>query len=172
MFSASHLLLISNVILLLELINHQKWCQRKRKWDSVSNQDSCLFRNLLHFSKLWFSSHKRKVACSSCMEVCMLRTLWIHIRQKWQEGENYWSNCCSVNCVLAWVGHNFSKEILKQQWFNWRCCWNYILYVLKFSSFWKTVENTIVICCNICQWNWMLSILRSIQKKYTIKKLL
>lgn len=96
----------------------------------------------------------------------------VHIRQKWQEGENYWSNCCSVNCVLAWVGHNFSKEILKQQWFNWRCCWNYILYVLKFSSFWKTVENTIVICCNICQWNWMLSILRSIQKKYTIKKLL
>lgn len=38
-----------------------------------------------------------------------------------------------------------------------------------FLAFEKKVENTIVICGNIWQWNWVFSILLSIQKKYTGK---
>lgn len=147
MFSASHLSLFSNVTLPLELINNQEWCQRKRKWDEI------LFpTKILVFSKSWFSSHKREVACSSFMSVACFEHC-SHIRQKWQEEGNYWSNYRSVSYVLAWVRHNFSKEILEQQWFDWRCSWNCVFYVVNFSNFWKNVENTIVLSWNIWQWS-------------------
>lgn len=105
--SVSHLILLSSVTLSLELINNLKWCQINRKRESVSLLS---FQESTKFLKIMDLITQIRGGLPFTHGTCILQTLQINIRQKGQEGENYWGKYCSVNCVLAWVGHNFWKE--------------------------------------------------------------